>query len=78
MIEEVAGPVTQGWQILLQKWVRLATKGDKSWNFTDQILVHYFFPIQNVLKLILKSLRFFPFGANLNHFGAKPEIPALI
>ena len=28
---------------------------------------------QNVLKLILKSLRFVPFGGNLTHFGGEPD-----
>ena len=30
---------------------------------------------QNILKLILKSPTFVPFGANLTPFGAKPSIP---
>ena len=32
---------------------------------------------KNVLKLILKSSTFVPFGANLTDFGAKPTIPEI-
>ena len=34
-------------------------------------------PRQNVLKLILKSPRFVPFGVNLTQFEAKSDIPGV-
>ena len=37
--------------------------------------VHFGSPSQNVLKLILKSPRFVPFGTNLTPFETNPNIP---
>ena len=39
------------------------------WDFLRLVSVQMGSPIQNVLKLILKSPRFVPFGANLTQFG---------
>ena len=40
------------------------------WDFLRSVSVHIGAPRQNVLKLILKSPRFVPFGANLTQFEA--------
>ena len=39
------------------------------WDFLRSVSVHFGSPSQNVLKLILKSTRFVPLGANLTQFG---------
>ena len=52
----------------IQNWVRLA----ENWIICDFLRSLFG---QNVLKLILKSPSFVPFGANLTQFGAKPNIP---
>ena len=44
---------------------QIGTKWDKSGTFQDQSQICN----QNVLKLMLKSPRFIPFGANLTQFG---------
>ena len=46
------------------------------WEFLKSVSVR--FGSQNVLKLILKSQIFVPFGANLTQFGANSSIPGLI
>ena len=45
------------------------------WDFLRSVSVHFGSPSQNVLKLILKSHRFVPFGTNLTQFGFNPDIP---
>ena len=47
------------------------------WDFLRSVLVHFGSTSQNVLKLILKSPRFVPFGANLTQFWATPETRGL-
>ena len=47
------------------------------WDFLRSVSVHFGSASQNVLKLILKYPTFVPFEANLTHFVAKPNIPAL-
>ena len=39
------------------------------WDFLRSVSVHFGAGRQNVLKLILKSPRYVPFGANLTQFG---------
>ena len=41
------------------------------WDFLRSVSVHFGSVSQNVLKLILKSPTFVPFGANLTKFGGK-------
>ena len=50
------------------------TQMGKIWDFLRSVSVHFGSPSQNVLKLILKSPRFVPFGNNLSQFGANPSI----
>ena len=45
------------------------------YDFLRSVSVHFGSASQNVLKLILKSPRFVPFGANLTQFGPKSDIP---
>ena len=41
------------------------------WDFLRSVSVHFGSASQNVLKLILKSPRFVPFGTNLTQFGSQ-------
>ena len=43
------------------------------WDFLRSVSVHFGSGSQNVLKLIFKSPKFVPFGANLTHFGATAD-----
>ena len=52
----------QGMPELPYNWARLAKKGH-IWNLLRSVSVHYGSKSQNVLKVILKSPRFVPFGA---------------
>ena len=45
------------------------------WDFLRSVSVHFGAGRQNVLKLILKSPRLVPFGANLIQIGDNPDIP---
>ena len=44
------------------------------WDFLRSVSVHFGSPSQNVLKIIFKSPRFVPFGANLAIFKSKCAI----
>ena len=46
------------------------------WDFLRSVSVHFGSASQNVLKPILKSLIFVPFGAILTQFVANADIPA--
>ena len=48
-------------------WSDLPQMG-QIWDFLRSVSEHFGSPSQNVLNLILKSLRFVPFEANLNQF----------
>ena len=50
-------------------WVRLPLNGTSGF-FKDQFSVHFGSMSQHILKMILKSLRYVPFRANLCQFGA--------
>ena len=41
------------------------------------VSIHFGTPSQNVLKLILKSHRYVPFGANLSQFVTNTYIPGM-
>ena len=45
------------------------------WDFLRSVSVNFGSSSQNVLKLVLKSLRFVPFRLNLTDFGADANIP---
>ena len=60
------------------KVVQIGPKWDKSGAFFRSDFSAFGAPAPNVLKSDLKKPGFVPFGANLNHFGAKPTIPASV
>ena len=49
---------------------------EQIWDFLRSVSVHFGSPSQNVLKLILKSPIFVPFGANLTQFVTNLDIPS--
>ena len=64
----------QGCQIRHPNLVGLAPNGTNL-GLLRSVSVHFGSVSQIVLKLILKSPRFVPFGASLTHFGGTPNIP---
>ena len=57
---------------------QIGTHWDKSGTLEDYFPVHTGSLSQNVLKIIFKSPRFVPVGANLTLFGHKSEKPELM
>ena len=63
------------WQVgvsnLEFKLDQIGPKMGQIWEFLRSVSVHFGAPRQNVLKLILKSHWFVPFGAKLTQFGCQ-------
>ena len=86
-IESYSGHMCTEMSRLTPNWFRLAPNGKKSRTLLKSVSVHFIYFLrlvsihfgslsQNVLKLILKSPRFVPFGANLAQFVNNPDIRA--
>ena len=76
IFRRVRPTVTTGVSGLAQKWVRLPPNMTNRGFFSDKISVHFGPASQNLQKPDLKKKsELVPFGANLNHFGVKPDTP---
>ena len=58
---DVCSPGKSAWHQIEPDWPQMG----QIWDFLRSVSVHFGAPRQNVLKLILTSPRFVPFGANL-------------
>ena len=67
----ITSSLTQECQIWNLNLVRLAPNGTNLGFFKRSVSVHFGSPSQNVLKLILKSPIFVPFGPNMTQFGCQ-------
>ena len=56
---------------LAYKFGQIGPKMGQTWDFLRSVSEHFGLSSQNVLKLILKSLRLVPFGANLTQYVCK-------